>query len=139
MEIILSFLKNYSISLFPWLCWVFAALRAPPQVQRAGFSLRCLPLLQSTGSRAREGFSMCRMWAQWLGCMGLAAPWHLSRPGFKPTSPAWAGGFFTTEAPGKPGNYTEERGKKKRTESCLAGPTVTNADIGGCLTEGRTV
>ena len=125
MEIICVFFKNNSIYFFLWRCWVFGALRAPLHLQCAGFSL----LLQSTGSRACEGCSICRMWAQWLRCMGLAAPWHLSRPEFKPISPVWAGGFFTTEAPGKPGNYTEERKKKeKRTKSCLAGPTVTNAD-----------
>ena len=109
MEIICFFFKNNSIYFFLWRCWVFGALRAPLHLQCAGFSL----LLQSTGSRAREGCSICRMWAQWLRCMGLAAPWHLSRPEFKPISPAWAGGFFTTEAPGKPGNYTEERKKKR--------------------------
>ena len=29
-------------------------------------------------------------------------PGHLSNPGIKPTSPALAGGFFTTKPPGKP-------------------------------------
>ena len=66
------------------------------------------------------GLRSCVAWA-WL-LRGI-----FSRLGFKPVSPAWAGGFFTTEAPGKPRNYTEEE-KKKRTESYLAGPTVTNAD-----------
>ena len=28
--------------------------------------------------------------------------WDLPRPGIKPTSPALAGGFFTTDPPGKP-------------------------------------
>ena len=28
--------------------------------------------------------------------------WDLPRPGIKPVSPALAGGFFTTEPPGKP-------------------------------------
>ena len=60
-----------------------------------------------------------------LGCSVA----FFSRLGFKPVSPAWAGGFFTTEAPGKPRNYTEEE-KKKRTESYLAGTTVTIADNG---------
>ena len=36
--------------------------------------------------------------------MGLVAPlpWDLPIPGIKPVSPALAGGFFTTESPGKP-------------------------------------
>ena len=36
--------------------------------------------------------------------MGLVAPrqWDLPRLGIKPVSPALAGGFFTTEPPGKP-------------------------------------
>ena len=36
--------------------------------------------------------------------MGLVTPrqWDLPRLGIKPVSPALAGGFFTTEPPGKP-------------------------------------
>ena len=30
------------------------------------------------------------------------SPGHLPDPGIKPVSPALAGGFFTTEPPGKP-------------------------------------
>jgi len=30
--------------------------------------------------------------------------WNLARSGIKPVSPALAGGFFTTELPGKPRN-----------------------------------
>ena len=55
-----------------WLRWVFAAARGLSQVSEsggyaslrcAGFSSRCLLLLQSTGSRC-VGFSSCGMWAQ---------------------------------------------------------------------------
>ena len=58
------------------------------QLQCAGFSLRWLLLLRSTGSR-RMGFSSCGTWAQYLWLvgsraqaqqlwrMGLVAPWHL--------------------------------------------------------------
>ena len=74
MEIIHFFFKNNSIYFFLWLCWVFGALRAPLLLQCVGFSL----FLQSKGSRAREGCSICRMWAQWLriSCMGRWILYH---------------------------------------------------------------
>ena len=31
--------------------------------------------------------------------------WDLPGPGLEPTSPALAGGFFTTTPPGKPGSF----------------------------------
>ena len=34
--------------------------------------------------------------------MPFPSPGDLPNPGIKPASPAWAGGFFTTELPGKP-------------------------------------
>ena len=39
--------------------------------------------------------------------MGLVVPRHVgsSQTGVEPVSPAMAGGFFTTEPPGKPWNY----------------------------------
>ena len=37
----------------------------------------------------------------WNGLL-FTLPGDLSDPGIKPVSPALAGGFFTTEAPGKP-------------------------------------
>ena len=38
------------------------------------------------------------------GCMrfGSCSMWDLPRSGIEPVSPAWAGGFFPTESPGKP-------------------------------------
>ena len=42
----------------------------------AGFSLRWLLLLQSTGSRL-VGFSSCSTWAQWLWRTGLVALRHV--------------------------------------------------------------
>ena len=65
-------------------------------LQYAGFSLRWLLLLQSTGS-GRAGFSGCGAWA-WL----LRGMWDLPRPGLKPVSPALGGRFPTTAPPGKP-------------------------------------
>ena len=57
-----------------WLCWVFVAVRGLSLVvasggysslRCAGFSLRWLLLLQSTGSR-RMGFSSCSTWSRAL-------------------------------------------------------------------------
>ena len=50
-------------------------------------------MLQSVGSRAD------RLQQLWLA--GLVGMWDLPRPGIKPVSPALAGGFVTTEPPGK--------------------------------------
>ena len=68
----------------------------------AGFSLRWILLLRSTGSRC-TGFSSCGTWAQQLWCTGLVfrGMWDLPRPGIEPVSPALAGGFLTTAPPGK--------------------------------------
>ena len=73
----------------------------------AGFSLQWLLLLRSTGSR-RAGFSSCgtRALAHRLSSCGarasaLRAMWDLPGPGIEPMSPALAGGFLTTAAPGK--------------------------------------
>ena len=72
-----------------------------------GFSLWCLLLLWSTGSR-HVGFSSCGSWAlerrlssrgarAWLLC----SMWDLPGPGLEPMSPALAGRFLTTAPPGK--------------------------------------
>jgi len=41
----------------------------------------------------------------WSGLL-FPSPGDLPNPGIKPTSPAWAGGFFTLVPPGKPQHYT---------------------------------
>ena len=59
------------VGFFFWLHWIFVAVRGLSlgasggysSLQCAGFSLRWLLLLQSTGSR-RMGFSSCGTWAQ---------------------------------------------------------------------------
>ena len=73
----------------------------------AGFSLKWLLLLQSTGSR-RTGFSSCgsRALERRLSSCGARAQllrgmWDLPGPGLEPVSPALAGGFLTTMPPGK--------------------------------------
>ena len=43
------------------------------------------------------GFSSCGSWDELLSCM-----WALPGSGMGPMSPALAGRFFTTEAPGEP-------------------------------------
>ena len=66
---------------FFWLHLVFIAVhrlslvavsRDCSLLQSAGFSLRCLLWLWSTGSRC-TGFSSCGAWAQELWCMGLSS------------------------------------------------------------------
>ena len=63
------------------LSWLFATLRTVP----------CQAPLSM-------GFSRQEYW-RGLPC---PPPGHLRNPGIKPTSPALAGGFFTTEPSGKP-------------------------------------
>ena len=71
-----------------------------------GFSPPWLLSVLGTGSRAR-GLSRGSSWApehrlSSCGAQLLWDMWDLPRLGIKPVSPALAGGFFTTEPPGKP-------------------------------------
>ena len=100
-----------------WLHQVFVAARGLSLVTAsggysslrcAGFSLRWLLLLRSTGSRC-TGFSSCGSWVleRRLSSCGARAQllrgmWDLPGPGLEPVSPALAGGFLTTVPPGKP-------------------------------------
>ena len=99
-----SFLFFFSF-IYLWLHWVFIAARGLSLVAAsggysslscAGFSLRWLLLVQSTGS-SRTGFSSCCSWA-----LLLCGMWDLPGPGIEPVFPALAGGFLTTVPPGKP-------------------------------------
>ena len=74
----LVFIYFLNLFIYFWLCWVFIAVRGLSLVAVsrgysslwcAGFSLRWLLLLQSTGSR-RMGFSSCSTWAQQLWLTG---------------------------------------------------------------------
>jgi len=47
----------------------------------------------------------------------FTSPGDLPNPGIKPTSPALAGGFFTTEPPGKPGNEDPVQPKNKKIQN----------------------
>ena len=68
--------------------------------------------LQSVWAEAVAcGLGSCGSWAleHRLNSCGaqaqlLLSMWDLSRSGIEPMSPALAGGFFTTESPGKPQN-----------------------------------
>ena len=69
-------------------CWGFSCGARAPEC--SGF--------RSCGSPALEhSFNSCGEWA-----LLLCGTWDLPRLGIKPVSPALAGGFFTTEPPGKP-------------------------------------
>ena len=96
-----------------WLCWLFIAAWPFLQLWRAlqcmGFSLQWTLLLWSTGSRvprlqqfqlrALEHRLNCGTWIQLpCGMGGLPQSW------IELVSSALAGGFFTTEPPGKPLN-----------------------------------
>ena len=70
---------------------VGASLVAERRLQGSRAPVAVAPRLQSTGSVAvAHGLS----WSM--------AGANLPRPGIKPVSPTLAGGFFTTEPPGKP-------------------------------------
>ena len=45
--------------------------------------------------------------------------WNLPRSGIEPVSPALAGGYFTTEPPGKPGILLKKKKKENSKESIL--------------------
>ena len=106
----------YFIYLFIWVLWVFIAAHGLSLVatsggysslQRVGFSLWWLLLLQSTGSR-HPGFSSCGSWAleRRLSSCGawaqlLHGMWDLPGAGLEPVSPSLADRFLTTVPPGK--------------------------------------
>ena len=72
-------------------------------------------LIVEHGLSGSWGFDRCSSRAKWFRSLssraqaqklwhtGLVIPWHVgsSRSGLEPMSPAFAGGFFTTEPPGK--------------------------------------
>ena len=77
------FINLFILFIYFWLCWVFVAAHglslvvvSSSSLGCAGFSLRWLLLLRSTGSR-RVGFSSCGMQAQQLWRTGLVAPRHV--------------------------------------------------------------
>ena len=91
------FFKIVFIYLF-WLCWAFSLVSgggATLQLRFMDFSW-WLFLLGSRGSRAHRLREL------------LCGVWYAPRSGIEPAPPALAGGFLTTEPPGKaPGLLTE--------------------------------
>ena len=105
------FYKFIYLFTYFWLRWVFVAVRGLSLVAAsggysslrcAGFSLRWLLLLWSTGSRLM-GFSSCGTQAQQLWCTGLVAPWRVGSFQTRAQThvPSLAGRFLTTAPPGK--------------------------------------
>ena len=118
-----KFFKNlflFYLFIYFWPHWVFVAARGLSLVVAsggysllwcAGFSLRWLLLLQSTGSR-HTGFSSCgsqapecRLSSCGAWAQVLCGMWDLPGPGLEPVSPAQAGRFLTTAPPGKSLNF----------------------------------
>ena len=108
---------NLFILFYFWLRWVFVAAcglclvvarGGYSSLQCVGFSLQCLLLLWSTGSRCM-GFSSCGLRALEcrLSSCGAQAQllhymWDHPGPGLEPVSPALAGRFSTIVPPRKP-------------------------------------
>ena len=111
----------FNINLFYLFILAARGLSLAASLRCAGFSLRWLLLLWSTGSR-RVGFSSCgtRALERRLSSCGsraqlLCGMWDLPRPGLEPVSPALAGGFLTTAPPGKPLERVGFQGKSRPT------------------------
>ena len=99
--------KNYTIVEYDVTLFIYFFGCVGSLLQCAGFSLRWLLLLRSTGSR-HTGFSSCGLQAleRRLSSCGaqallLSGMWDLPGPGIEPVSPALAGGFLATVPPGK--------------------------------------
>ena len=67
--------------------------------------------------------------------MPLPPPGDFPNPGIKPASPALAGGFFTTEPPGKPLIIFTKKKKKQKTPQNLDFNSI-NKNSEPALTEG---
>ena len=122
-----TFLKKYLfliyLFIYLWLYWVSVAARGLSVVAASGgysslrcadFSLQCLLLLRSMGSRhmgfSSRGMRAQQLWlmgsgakAEQLWCTGSVAPcmWDLPGSGLEPVSPSLTGRFLTTVPPGK--------------------------------------
>ena len=91
-------------------------------LQCSGFLLWWLLLLWSRALEHR--LSGCGAGAQMLCGM-----WDLPRPGMEPTCPALAGGFFTTEPPGKPRGLSYPHSTRSASSNEeLTWPTVFSAE-----------
>ena len=60
----------------------------------------CFAISWAVDSQASLSMGFLRQ-GYWSG-LPFPSPGDLPDPGIEPAAPAWAGGFFTTELPGKP-------------------------------------
>ena len=77
-----------------WLCGLVAS-RGLLLFHTWGFSLWWVLIAPDSGAQAQQ---------PWDAGLVALRMWGLPESGMEPTSPALAGGFFTTEPPGKPRN-----------------------------------
>ena len=113
----LGSILNVIFQTFHWIFQIYLLLLATLSLQSyMGFSLVVASRAYSSlGARTlghrdvsscsswvpEHRFSSCSAWA-----LFLCSTWNLPGPGIEPLSPALAGGFFTTEAPGEPLSLT---------------------------------
>ena len=86
----LSHLWAQGCSLFLLFCWLFSCSVRSNSLESPWTIARQTPL------------SMRFSRPEYLNGLAFPSPGNLPDPGIKPMSPALAGGFFTTELPGKP-------------------------------------
>ena len=84
-----------------WKCWVCKSTNLT--CCGVGGVAKSCPTLATLWTVAHEALVSMGflMWEYWCG-LPFPSPGHLPDPGIEPTSPALAGGFFSTEPPGKP-------------------------------------
>ena len=90
-----------------WLSWVFLLSGFSPAAVSGSYSPAVVlePLTALAPLAAEHGFQSARASvavASQLGSAGSIVAAHNPRSGVEPMYPASAGGFFTTEPPGKP-------------------------------------
>ena len=97
--------SGFHCEMCPWWGFSLSLSLSPHSIRSADFSSPHLPGVRDAGwkRQAVEGASVVvapRLW--WR--TGLVALWHVGSPRSRvePVSPASAGGFFTTEPPGRP-------------------------------------
>ena len=78
-------------------------------------SLGCVWLFATLWTTAHQtplsvGFLRQEYWS----VLPFPSPGNLPEPGMEPSSPALAGGFYTTELQGKPVAYLENKGKSRQ-------------------------
>ena len=118
-----SFLNIYLLAVLGLCYYTDFSLRqagATLQLWFAGFSLRYILLLQSTGCR-HMGSVVVVLRLQSIGSIVVAhlSMWDPPGPGIEPVSPALVGGFFTTEPPGNPCTFSYVTFLRKKKLDCV--------------------